>query len=90
MRSGRAACIQIGAAIEEAALLATVQLEGALGTLTVGIETTAEHGAAIRATRAVTVPTMRGCAAELIGARTALRGLRSCERSFFSCFSASR
>ena len=67
---------KLGAAIEEAALLATVQLEGALGTLTVGIETTAEDGAAIGTARAGDgADHARGARAELIGARTALRRL---------------
>jgi hypothetical protein len=67
---------KLGAAVEEAALLATVQLEGAFGTLTVGVETTAEDGAAIRAAGAGDgADHARGARAELIGPRAALRRL---------------
>src|SRR5882672_7763636 len=65
--------LKLCAAVEEAALLATVQLEGALGTLTVGVKATAEHGAAIGATRTSDGADHAGGArAELIGARAAL------------------
>ncbi len=68
--------LKLGAAVEEAALLATVQLEGALGTLAVGVEATAEHGAAIgTACAGDGADHARGARAELIGARTALRRL---------------
>jgi hypothetical protein len=68
--------LKLRAAIEEAALLATVQLEGALGTLRVGVKAAAEHGAAVGATRAGDGADHAGGArAELIGARTALRRL---------------
>ena len=68
--------LKLGAAVEEAALLATVQLEGALGTLAVRVKATTEHGAAIGAARAGDgADHARGARAELIGARTALRRL---------------
>jgi hypothetical protein len=68
--------LKLRAAVEKAALFATVQLEAALGALTVGVEAAAEHGAAVRTTRAGDgADHARSARAELIGARTALRRL---------------
>src|SRR6267143_4104019 len=67
---------KLRATVEEAALLATVQLESALGPLAVGVEAAGEHGAAIGAARAGHgADHARRSRAELIGARTALRRL---------------
>jgi len=68
--------LKLGAAVEEAALLATVQLEGTFGALTVGVEAAAEDSAAIgTASAGDGAHHARGARAELIGARTALRRL---------------
>jgi hypothetical protein len=68
--------LKLSAAVEEAALLATVQLKGALGTLTVRIKATGQNSAAIGAARARDGANhARRARAELIGARTALRRL---------------
>src|SRR6202040_3480182 len=62
--------------IEEAALLAAVQFELALGTFTVGIEARGEDRAAVGAARAgYGAHHARGAWAELIGPRAALRRL---------------
>jgi hypothetical protein len=69
--------LKLRAGIEEAALLATVQLEAAFGALAIGIEAVAEYGAAIGAARAGDrADHARGARAELIGlAGTARRRL---------------
>jgi hypothetical protein len=67
---------KLRAAVEKAALFATVQLESALGTLAVGVKAAGEHGAAIGAASARHgADHARRARAELIGARTALRRL---------------
>jgi hypothetical protein len=67
---------KLRAAVEEAALFATVQLESALGALAVGVEAAGEHCAAIGTARACHgADHARRSRAELIGARTALRRL---------------
>jgi hypothetical protein len=67
---------KLRAAVEEAALFATVQLEIALGALAVRVKAAGEHGAAIGTARAGHGANhARGARAELIGARTALRRL---------------
>ena len=67
---------KLGAAVEEAALLATVQLEGALGALPVGVEAAAQHSAAIGAAGTGDgADHARGARTELIGAGPALRRL---------------
>jgi hypothetical protein len=72
----RLRALKLGAAVEEAALLATVQLEGALRTLTFRVEAAAEHGAAIRTAGAGDgTDHARRARAELIGAWAALRRL---------------
>ena len=67
---------KLRAAVEEAALFATVQLEGALGTLAAGVEAVAEYRAAIgTASARYGTDHARRARTELIGARTALRRL---------------
>jgi len=69
---------KLRAGVEEAALLAAVKLEIALGTLAVGIESGGENGAAVGAARAGDRPDhARSARAEVIvlAARSALRGL---------------
>ncbi|OLC96291.1 MAG: hypothetical protein AUH86_10200 [Acidobacteria bacterium 13_1_40CM_4_58_4] len=75
------------AGIEEAALFAAVQLELALGTFSIGIETGRENGAAIGASCAGDrADHTRSARTELIGAA----GFFSCDLSRFSAFSESR
>src|SRR5207302_347080 len=50
--ANRLGALELRASIEEAALLAAMQFELALGTFAVGIETGSKHGAAIRTARA--------------------------------------
>jgi hypothetical protein len=65
----------LGAGVEEAALLAAVQLELAFGAFSVGIEAGGEDGAAVGAAGAgYGADHARGARTELIGARAALRG----------------
>src|SRR5258708_21284325 len=72
----RLRAFKLRAAIEEATLFAAVQLEGALGTLAVGVETVGEHRTTIGAARARHgADHARRARTELIGARTALRRL---------------
>lgn len=69
--------LELGAGIEEAALLAAVEFEAALGTLAVGIESGGEDGAAVGAARAGDGANhARGARTEMIvlAARAALRG----------------
>jgi len=69
----RLRAFKLRAAVEETALLATVQLESALGTLAVGVKAAGEHCAAIGAARARDgADHARRSRAKLIGARTAL------------------
>ena len=69
--------LELRAGIEEAALLAAMQFELALGTLAVGVETGGQDGAAIRTARARDGSDHAGSArAELVGAaRTTRRRL---------------
>lgn len=70
--------LKLSAGIEEAALLAAVEFEVALGTLAVGIEAGGENGAAVGAARAGDrADHARGARAQVIvlAARSALRGL---------------
>jgi hypothetical protein len=79
--------LELGAGIEEAALLATVKFELALGTLAVGVEAGGQDGAAIGASAAgYCANHARGARAELIRARTALRRLAVVLFSFFAFF----
>ena len=72
----RLRAFKLRAAVEEAALFATVQLESALGALAVGVEAAGEHCAAIGTARACHgADHARRSRSELIGARTALRRL---------------
>src|SRR5712664_1696942 len=72
----RLRALKLRAAVEEAALFATVQLESAFGTLAVGVKATGEHCAAIGAAGAGHgADHARRSRAELVGARTALRRL---------------
>jgi hypothetical protein len=65
--------LELGARIEEAALLATVKLELALGTFAIGVETGGEDGTTVGTSAAGDgAYHARGARAELIGARTAL------------------
>jgi len=69
----RLSALKLGGAVKEAALLAAVELEAALGALAVGVEAAGEHGAAIGAAGASDgADHARGARAELIGARTAV------------------
>src|SRR5713226_1047956 len=69
----RLRAFKLRAAVEEAALFATVQLESALGTLAIGVEAAGEHRAAIGTARAGHgADHARRSRTELIGARTAL------------------
>jgi hypothetical protein len=66
---------KLGAGVEEAALLAAVQLELAFGALSVGIEAGGEDRAAVGAAGAgYRADHARGAGPELIGAGAALRG----------------
>jgi hypothetical protein len=68
--------LELGAGIEEAALLATVKLKLALGTLSVGVESCGEDSTAVRTSAACdSADHAWRTWAELIGARTALRRL---------------
>jgi len=68
--------LKLRAAIEKAALFATVQLERAFGALPLGVKTAGEDGAAIGAACACDGANhARGARAELIGTRAALRRL---------------
>jgi len=59
---------ELGGGIEEAALLATMKLEAALGTLAVGVEAGVQDGATVGAARAGDgADHARGARAELIG-----------------------
>ena len=80
--------LELGAGIEEAALLTTVKFKLALGTLPVGVETGGEDCAAIGASAARDgADHARGTRAKLIGARTALRRLAVVTLfSFFAFF----
>ena len=73
----RLRALELGAAVEEPALLAAVQLEIALGTFTVGIEAGGEDCTAVGTARAgYRANHARSARAELIGAaRSALRRL---------------
>ena len=72
----RLRALKLRAAVEETALLATMQFKSALGTLTFGIKAAGEHGTAIGATRACNGANhARRARTELIGARTTLRRL---------------
>src|SRR4029077_15535080 len=72
----RLRAFKLRAAVEETALLATMQLESALGTLAVGVKAAGEDGAAIGAARTRDgADHARRAGAELIGTRTALRRL---------------
>jgi hypothetical protein len=72
----RLRALKLSAAVEEPALLATVQFKGALGTLTFGIKAAGEHGATVGAAGARDGADHAGRArAELIGTRTTLRRL---------------
>jgi hypothetical protein len=78
---------ELGAGIEEPALFAAVKLELTLWTLTVGIETGGQDGAAVGTTSASDGADHAGSArAELIGAWTALRRLALVLFSFFAFF----
>jgi hypothetical protein len=75
LRDGLGA-LELGAGIEEAALLAAVQLKLALGALAVRVETSGKDSAAIGTTTARDgADHTRGSRAELIGARATLRRL---------------
>src|SRR5208282_374568 len=79
--------LELRAGIEEAALLATVKLELALGTLAVGVEARREDRATVRTSAAGhCADHARRARAELIGARTALRRLAVVLFSFFAFF----
>jgi hypothetical protein len=68
--------LELGAGIEESALLAAVQLELAFGTSSVGIEAGGEDCAAVCASSpSYRADHSRGARAELIGARASLRWL---------------
>lgn len=68
--------LELRAGIEKAALLTAMKLELALGTLAVGIKTCGQNGAAVGAAAARDgADHARSARAELIRARTALRGL---------------
>ncbi len=70
--ANRLGALELRASIEEAALLAAMQFELALGTFAVGIETGSKHGAAIRTARACDGSDHAGGpGAELIGAARA-------------------
>jgi hypothetical protein len=84
----RLGALELGAGIEEAALLATVEFKLALGTLAVGVEPSGQDCAAV-GTSAASDGTdhPRGAGAKLIGARTALRRLAVVAfLSFFAFF----
>jgi len=79
--------LELGAGVEEAALLATVKLELALGTLAVGVEAGGKNRAAVGTAAAGDgADHARSARAELIGARTALRRLALVLFSFFAFF----
>ena len=83
----RLRALKLSAAVEEPALLATVQFKSALGTLTVRIKATREDSAAIGATRARDGANhARRARAELIGTRTALRRLAVMRAVFLILF----
>ena len=86
MRSGMG-WVHSNCAPEEAALLAAVQLELALGAFSVGIEAGGKDRAAIGAARAgYGADHARSARAELIGAGTSLRGLAVMRPFFFFIF----
>jgi len=71
----RLGTLELRAGVEEAALLATMQLELTFGTLAIGIETRGEDGAAVGTAGARNGSHhARGARAELIGAARATRG----------------
>ena len=83
----RLRALKLSAAVEEPALLATVQFKSAFRTLTVRIKATREDSAAIGAARARDgADHARRARAELIGARTALRRLAVMRAVFLILF----
>jgi len=79
--------LELGAGIEESALLAAVKFELALGTFAVGVETGGEDCATIRTSAAGNgADHARGARAELIGAGAALRRLTIVLLAFFAFF----
>src|SRR5260370_5088650 len=82
----RLRALKLRAAVEEAALFATVQLGSAFGTLAVGGQTTGEHCAAIGAAGAGHgADPARRSLPELVGAPTPLRRL-TLARAVLVCF----
>jgi hypothetical protein len=72
----RLGALELGAGVEEATLLAAMELELALGAFAVGIEAGGEDRAAVgTACAGYGADHARGARAELIGARSTLRGL---------------
>jgi len=68
--------LELGAGIEEAALLAAVKLKLTLGTLAIGVETRSKDSSTVGTAAARDgADHARGARAELIGARAALRRL---------------
>src|SRR5579864_4474022 len=79
--------LELGAGVEEAALLATVKLELALGTLAVGVEAGGKNCAAVgTAAAGDRADHARSARPELIGPRTALRRLALVLFSLFAFF----